>query len=123
MAEVSVGIDVSKDWLDVAMRPSGKNWRVGSDDAGLVSLLSQLKEERPHLVVLEATGGYEVPVVPALGTAGILLSDRPLVLRSSRTGSRVGVGWGNSDAMTSMPLCPTSFLVLLYNEAGCISQG
>jgi hypothetical protein len=64
-----------------------------------------------------------VPVVPALGTAGIPLSDHPLVLRSSRTGSRVGVGWGNSDAIASMPLCPTSFLVLLYSEAGCISQG
>jgi transposase len=79
VAEVSVGIDVSKDWLDVAVRPSGKNWRVGSDDAGLVSLLSQLKEERPHLVVLEATGGYEVPVVAALGAGGI-----PLVVVNPR---------------------------------------
>jgi transposase len=79
VAEVSVGIDVSKDWLDVAVRPSGKNWRVGSDDAGLVSLLSQLKEERPHLVVLEATGGYEVPVLAALGAGGI-----PLVVVNPR---------------------------------------
>jgi transposase len=79
VAEVYVGIDVSKDGLDVAVRPSGKNWRVGSDDAGVVSLLSQLKEERPHLVVLEATGGYEVPVVAALGAGGI-----PLVVVNPR---------------------------------------
>jgi transposase len=79
VAEVYVGIDVSKEWLDVAVRPSGKTWRVSSDDAGLVSLLSQLNEESPHLVVLEATGGYEVPVVAALGAAGI-----PLVVVNPR---------------------------------------
>jgi transposase len=79
VAEIYVGIDVSKDWLDVAVRPSGKNWHVGSDDAGLASLLSQLKEECPHLVVLEATGGYEVPVVAALGAGGI-----PLVVVNPR---------------------------------------
>jgi transposase len=79
VAEVYVGIDVSKEWLDVAVRPSGKTWRVSSDDTGLVSLLSQLKEESPHLVVLEATGGCEVPVVAALGAAGI-----PLVVVNPR---------------------------------------
>jgi hypothetical protein len=45
--EVYVGIDVSKDWLDVAVRPSGKNWRVSSGDEGLTRLLGQLKEEGP----------------------------------------------------------------------------
>jgi transposase len=81
VAEVYISINVSKDWLDVAVRPSGKHWQVSSDDAGLVHLLSQLQEEHPHLVVLEATGGYEVPVVAALSAVGIPLVVNPRQVR------------------------------------------
>lgn len=69
--DVFVGIDVAKEWLDVAVRPTGEAWRRAQDEAGIAALVQRLRALRPRLVVLEATGGYEVPVVVALGTANI----------------------------------------------------
>jgi len=66
---VFVGIDISKDTLDVAVRPTGQAWRVGSDSAGLADLVARLQTMRPEVIVVEATGGYEVPVVAALAEA------------------------------------------------------
>lgn len=67
-----VGIDVAKAHLDIAVRPSGEQWVVTNDDAGIVALRERLYALRPAptLVVLEATGGREIPVVAALATAG-----------------------------------------------------
>ena len=68
---VFVGIDVSKEWLDVAVRPTSAAWRAGQADAGIDELVRQLSDLRPQLVVLEATGGYETPLVAALGMANV----------------------------------------------------
>ena len=65
------GIDVAQDWLDVAVYGIGQPWRVTSDEQGMEGLIGTLREQGVHLVVLEATGGYEVPITVALGTAGI----------------------------------------------------
>lgn len=70
-AEVYVGIDVAKDWLDVAQRPGGEVWRVSSDESGVATLIKRLKGVRPTLVVLEATGGLQIPAVAALAAAGL----------------------------------------------------
>jgi transposase len=70
-ANVYVGIDVAKDWLDVAQRPGGEAWRVSSDEKGVVALVERLKGVRPTLVVLEATGGLQIPAVAALAAAGL----------------------------------------------------
>jgi transposase len=64
-----VGIDVSKAHLDVYVRPSGESFRVSHDDAGLVTLLARTRPLTPAIVVLEATGGYEVTVAAALAGA------------------------------------------------------
>ena len=69
--KVFVGIDVSKDWVDVAVRPAGTAWRAAQDEAGVDVLVHQLHELHPELVVLEATGGYETLLVVALGAAAI----------------------------------------------------
>ena len=69
--DVFVGIDVSKDWFDVAVRPTGMAWRAAHDEAGIAALVQRLQGLQPRLVVLEATGGYEIPLVVALGTASI----------------------------------------------------
>jgi transposase len=61
-----VGIDVSKDHLDVCVRPSGEMSRVKNDEEGIAALAARLLEIVPTLVVLEATGGYEAPVVAAI---------------------------------------------------------
>ena len=66
-----VGIDVSKDWLDVATRPATKQLRVANDDAGITEVVSELVEQSVTLVVIEATGGLESCVVASLSVAGI----------------------------------------------------
>lgn len=71
MSESFVGIDVATRHLDVAVRPSAEQWRVTNDDTGIPALLERLTKMAPALIVLEATGGLEVPVVAALGLAGL----------------------------------------------------
>lgn len=64
-----VGIDISKHQLDIAGRPSGERWTVPHDEPGLRALVARLRELAPTLIVLEATGGLEVPVASALAAA------------------------------------------------------
>ena len=66
-----IGIDVAKAELVVAVRPSGAPWAVANDAAGVRTLVARLQEERPTLIVLEATGGYELLAVGALAAAGL----------------------------------------------------
>ena len=66
-----VGIDVSKDRLDVAVRPTGKTWQVPYDAEGISSLVGNLRELVPQLVVLEATGGMELAVAGELALADV----------------------------------------------------
>src|SRR5262249_28200395 len=66
-----VGIDVSKAHLDVHVLPNGESYRVGHDDAGFVTLIARVRPFTPTVVVLEATGGYEVTVAAALAGAGL----------------------------------------------------
>lgn len=65
-----VGIDVSKVHVDVAVRPSMERQRF-EREAQVAELVSFLKEHKPTLVVLEATGGLEAIVAAALSAAGI----------------------------------------------------
>jgi len=67
----NVGIDVSQATLDVAVSPSGEQWQLTNDDAGLAQLVERLRTLEPERIVLEATGGYEVAAVAALGIAGL----------------------------------------------------
>jgi transposase len=66
-----VGIDVAKDKLDIAVRPSAEQWVMPQTEEGIHTLVERLVALAPALVVLEATGGYELPVVAALATAGV----------------------------------------------------
>ena len=66
-----VGIDVSKAQVDVAVRPTGQRWIVSYDEAGIKELVSQIAELGPALVLLEATGGLELPLVAALAAAAL----------------------------------------------------
>ena len=69
-----VGIDVSKDRLDVHLRPSGEAFHVPRDAEGLERLVERLAAVAPVLVVLEATGGFEITVAAALAAAGLPLA-------------------------------------------------
>jgi transposase len=74
MGDVFVGIDVSKSRLDIAVRPSGEIWQCSNDEAGFATLVPKLRTLEPKLVVMEATGGYQAPVVAALTVAGIAVA-------------------------------------------------
>ena len=64
-----VGVDVSKDHLDLAIRPGGPATRHPYDETGLAGLVARLSAERPALIVVEATGSLESPLVAALAVA------------------------------------------------------
>ena len=66
-----VGIDVAKDRVDVATRPAGQNWSVPYDEAGLETLVTRLQVLEPTAVILEATGGLELPLVAAVAAAAL----------------------------------------------------
>jgi transposase len=66
-----VGIDVAKATLDVAVRPTGEERQVANDPAGIAEVVGWLQTLRPQLLVVEATGGYEAPLVAELAVAGL----------------------------------------------------
>src|SRR5262249_25155141 len=70
MDAIYVGIDVSKDRLDVHVRPSGEAFAVTRDGKGLDELVERLRALSPKLIAVEATGGFETIVAAAVGGAG-----------------------------------------------------
>lgn len=66
-----VGIDVAKAELVVGTRPTAERWAVANDERGVRTLVERLTRDAPTLIVLEATGGYELLVVGALAAAGL----------------------------------------------------
>jgi len=71
MDAIVVGIDVSKDRLDVAVRPTGEMFVVSRDAEGLDALIAKLTPLAPAAVAVEATGGYETVVAASLAAAGL----------------------------------------------------
>ena len=67
---VLVGIDVSPARLEVAVS-HGNRWSVPHDESAIATLVEQLAPLHCTLIVLEATGGMEIPVTSALATAGL----------------------------------------------------
>jgi transposase len=71
---IFVGIDISKQFLDLALRPTAKVWRVEHTDTGRQQVVTDLQALQPELIVLEATGGLELPLAAALAAAGLNLA-------------------------------------------------
>lgn len=71
MDTIAVGVDVSKDRLDVAARPTGELFAVERNAAGLEQLVGRLRGLSARVIALEATGGFETVVVAALAAAGL----------------------------------------------------
>ena len=68
---IYVGIDVAKAQVDVAVRPGGDRREVSNDPAGIAALVAQMQQLNPAALVLEATGGLELPLVAALAAASL----------------------------------------------------
>lgn len=68
-----IGVDISKQYLDVAIRPTGESFRVANASDGIAELIQRIRLLTPTLVVLEATGGFERALAIALAEAKIPL--------------------------------------------------
>ena len=86
---IYVGIDVAKAQVDVAVRPTDDRWEVSHDETGVRQRVSQLKALEPVMVLLEASGGLEVPLVAALAADAV-----PVVVVNPRQVSPV---WREKD--------------------------
>ena len=76
-----VGIDVSKAQVDVAVRPTGQRWAASYNETGVGELVSQIVDIGPAMVLLEATGGLELPLVTALAAAALPVVVNPRQVR------------------------------------------
>jgi transposase len=66
-----IGVDVSKETLDIAAFTTNKKWRFPNNEVGISQLVQAISELSPTLVVMESTGGYETPLAYALSKSGI----------------------------------------------------
>ncbi len=74
-SKIFVGIDVSKDALDVHVLPSGASWRERNDEAGAAALVARLEQlGAPVLTVMEATNVFWRTAATVLGAAGVALA-------------------------------------------------
>jgi transposase len=71
MENIYVGIDVSKDSLDVAVKSTTDRWKFTNDEAGIAALCQTVAHLKPALVAFEATGGYEFALYLGLDAAGL----------------------------------------------------
>lgn len=69
-----VGIDVSKDGLDVAVLGDEQEYQVDNTETGILELMKQMQELTPDLIVVEATGGYQRSVVDMLFRSGLAVA-------------------------------------------------
>ncbi len=102
--ETYVGIDVAKARVDVAIRPDGDVWSVDYDESGVRELVSVLETLEPAAVLLEATGGLEVPLVSALAAAAL-----PVVVVNPRQVPDFARATGKlakTDALDGPSACP-----------------
>lgn len=76
---VNVGLDVSQHDVVVAIAGDAETWTEANDPAGHAALIARLRERTPERIVVEATGGYERPLVAALGAAQL-----PIVVVNAR---------------------------------------
>lgn len=74
MQQIFVGVDVSKNRLDVAFRPDGMAFSEANDPQGISAIVTRLQAIQPTLIVLEATGGLEVPAAATLTAAGLAVA-------------------------------------------------
>ena len=66
-----VGIDIAKDRVDIAVRPTGQSWSASYEEEEVEILVARLQGLEPASVILEATGGLELTLVAALAAASL----------------------------------------------------
>lgn len=74
-----VGIDIAKADFVVACRPDSTSWTAPNDAPGITATVARVRALAPSRIVLEASGGYDTPLVAALAAAGL-----PVVVANPR---------------------------------------
>jgi transposase len=74
-----IGVDVSKNTLDMAVNDDNRHWSFSNSPFGIEKAIETIKKFKPELVVLEATGSYEIPFAAAVGIEGV-----PVVVANPR---------------------------------------
>lgn len=69
--DIYIGVDVCKDWLDVASSPESLRTRLANDEAGHQALIEMLRPLEPKCTIFEATGGMEFPAASAMARVGM----------------------------------------------------
>lgn len=69
-----IGIDISQDYLDMASYPTGQIWQYKNNKNGIRKTVVKLKSIKPELIVMEATGGLEIPLRDALDEASLAVA-------------------------------------------------
>ena len=107
--ETIIGIDVSKAYLDLWVHPEGRAWRCDYGDVGLSEVVLELSRLEPDGIIVETTGGLEVPLVAELSAAEL-----PVVVVNPRQVREFGrasgswprpTGWTPSCWRTLEPRC------------------
>jgi len=107
--ERAFGIDVSKDFLDLATSPTSPVQRLAHDSAGIEAIVEHAQRDRPDRIVVEATGGWESAVVATLAHAGL-----PVVIvnpRQVREFARASGQLAKTDQLDARMLCAFALAV------------
>jgi len=123
MDAMVVGIDVSKDRLDVAVRPTGESFVFKRTGLGIEDLVAQLEALSPKMVAIEATGGFEAVVAAfVIGLVAAIAFRIWARRRQERTGQQAPVGWVALGLVVGLPvivyLLAGSPVTLTYPEKG-----
>lgn len=70
-ASIVIGVDVSKHELVIAVHPSGETWTSETTGPAIEVLVARLQTYQPHLIVMEATAGYELPLAAACAAGAL----------------------------------------------------
>jgi transposase len=107
--ELALGIDVSKEFLDIAAAADGEVTRLSNDPSGVEAVLGLATEQRPDRIIVEATGGYESALVGVLAHAGL-----PIVVinpRQVREFARATGRLAKTDVLDARILCAFALAV------------
>jgi transposase len=107
--ERAFGVDVSKQFLDLATGPAAEVQRLVHDAAGIDAIVELAQRERPDRIVVEATGGWESALVAVLAHAGL-----PVVIvnpRQVREFARATGKLAKTDELDARTLCAFALAV------------
>ena len=116
-APVFIGIDVSKDWVDVAVRSTGDTWRVNQDQEGIDALIIEFQSLKPQCVAWKPPGAMRCPCPPRSPPPVFLVNPRQVrefarsqgkLAKTDRIDAAVIAHFGEVSGIVAQPLVPAA---------------